>query len=285
MRFRIIELFAVTAISAFALAMLNWSTPRSESLFTNFTYMLILMSVAMAIGREKGDRAFWVAFLVTSVLYSAFSLQPDASGYSPRLVGKGLPTRIANYGYELWHLENENLPFPSNQGGIISFSHGSGQEVVDEEYDENVDYFGDEDDNPFSGGETIISDPMGDIENVNDGNVVEALEETTASTPGSGGLGVNVDDAFDKPPLADFDPLIDLIRETIDEDQWVETGGNGQIQAFVSKIICTTSTSQSNKILHFVAICHSLWALFFGWIVGHASRFVFEWTRREVVET
>lgn len=79
----------------------------------------------------------------------------------------------------------------------------------------------------------------------------------------------------------DFEPLIDLIRDTIDPDAWVETGGEGTILPFATNITCIIAGPAGDE-LSFMAIGHSLWALLLGLIGGHASQFVYESSRKNL---
>ena len=139
MKFRITELMVVTAIAALTFSALCRADHFARILFTNFTFVVFLMAIAMAIGRKDGAKAFWIGFLVAGVLYFGFSFLPDEDGNSPRQFGPEATTTFANYAHP-WFKPVSEDPLGSDSMSFDEVDDPFADEVFEDEYeDEWVD--------------------------------------------------------------------------------------------------------------------------------------------------
>ena len=170
MRTRIIELIIVLTVAVGAFACLQQSTWLAETLFINFTFGTILLSLTLAIGMRGAGRVFWIGFLSTSVLYLVFAAVPDENDRSPRLVGPEFTTSISNWALkrvfpELWNEVQEVWGIPV-VGGLFSVSDTLVAEQFLPIQDSPEDLNG-EQVNPFDSGEDEnLSEVVGSWEDI-----------------------------------------------------------------------------------------------------------------------
>ena len=245
MKFKLFEMLVVVSVTAFAIASLVQGNRPAELLFTNFTYLAILAALPSAVGRSGGSRAFWLGFLLTGILYLSFSTTPDQNGNSPRTDGLEFTSQLSIYFFD---------------------------KLKQWHFEEE-----DEDQNPFAN-----PNPFADANwQEQDGKLIDASSSSNADDQIAED-GANPIAAFGSGE--DFDSLLELVRETIDDDCWtVEEQDGGTIKPYASSSSsgCFITPTDQLDFISFMAISHCVWALLLAWIVGHVSRFVFELSNKE----
>ena len=267
MRFRILELLIVVSIICFSIASIRQSTDWFETMFYSFTISMILLAVAMSIARTGQRRCFWMAFAANAFLYLLLAHIPHldenedsfACEYDlPRLRydGPEITTQLLRYAYEKSHdcdLENVISPVRNGGGGVFSLQDARPWRQ------DGDDPFGESDQAESSGG-------------------------------GFGGGrfgGQNSDDPFggnnnSVVTVSDFEPLMELIKSTIDPEDWVD--GDGIALSFPANAggIVSVRRQIEDDFAQFMRIGHCSWALLIGWVSGHFCMFIASRNRQVV---
>ena len=120
MRFRLLELFVVVGVIAFATVSLKRADPLFETLFFSFTLLVILVAFLLSIGRREAARAFWGAFAVTSGVYLVLAHVPDSDDLIPRHNGPEITTQVLRLAYDWLRSDTFSTNFSLEAGGFFS---------------------------------------------------------------------------------------------------------------------------------------------------------------------
>jgi len=240
-RFRIIELILFVSATALTITCLIKPDELHETIYFSFVLIAIVLSIAMAIGRAKAQRSFWIGFSVVSIGYLSLAHVPDAAEYSPRQSGPEFTTQLLEWAF---------------------------YEAVDVQFDDPFSFFSPHQQDPFADGdEGGVDDPFADDVS---GGLEGGLEGPGTNDPPT---RISFDDPFRDDADSDLQsPLPDDDKEEHEEEGWIDTGmGLGTIQAFSATTICVAGSDAGS----FFRIGHSAWALLLGWFAGHLAQFIF----------
>ena len=120
MRFRLLELFVVVGVIAFATVSLKRADPLFETLFFSFTLLAILVAFLLSIACRDAARAFWMAFAGTSSLYLALAHVPDSDELVPRHNGPEVTTQLLRVVYDWLRSGTFETNFSYEAGGFFS---------------------------------------------------------------------------------------------------------------------------------------------------------------------
>ncbi len=120
MRFRLLELFVVVGVIAFATVSLKRADPLFETIFFSFTLLVILVAFLLSIGRREAARAFWAAFAVTSGVYLVLAHVPDSDDLIPRHNGPEITTQVLRLAYDWLRSDTFSTIFSFEAGGFFS---------------------------------------------------------------------------------------------------------------------------------------------------------------------
>lgn len=275
MKFNVASLLAVTACSAVLVATLLNPCVYSEILFSICFGSAILFAALKCWNSPPPTRTHWIVFLVVTMVYYGFTWTPDSNRNCPRTHGAEPTTRLTRWAFSC--LLDAELIQPkviarqkSNRPGkrqdstkadsdSVSLLYGNGQRI------ENTD------DDPFSDG---LQPPVA-FRWQDPGNTPKEINIESKFESNNGGATAgfgNQENGFasSESPLRedfdaqeDFDSLIQLIQQTTDESDWVET--NTAILPFPITIQCLIpSDPMDEQRTSFIRIGHQFWALLLG---------------------
>ena len=115
MRFRLLELFAVVFVCAFACAALVRPSPLLASIFFSFTLCVLLVAILCAVARRGETRLFWIGFAIGGCVYLWLAREPidEPFGADPPLV----TTRLLNWSFDRIH---PGISRSQSGGGMMS---------------------------------------------------------------------------------------------------------------------------------------------------------------------
>ena len=264
MRFRIGELLIVVAVVCFSVASIRQSSDWFLTMFFSFTIVVILFSMAMAIGRTGQRRCFWSAFAISSFAYLLLAHVPhvphdeDSFAYEydlPRFRydGPEVTTQLLRYAYEQSHECELSLDSSGRgSGGVFSLPD---QPQFETQQDE---------DDPIGSGGGFGGQSSG-------GGGFGGQ-----SSGGGGGFGGQFAREIKE---SDFDALIELVKKSVPADDWADwadtTDSNKVFPSNAGGIRPVyRGPDIEDDFAQFMLIGHCSWALLIGWISGHFCSFV-----------
>ena len=175
---------------------------------------------------------------------------------------------------ERGELLNRTDSSQSQNQDVNPFGDDSSDEEIDSSENDSLQSQ-DQDDDPVGGED----DPSDEVINPSDDE--SSKGENQRSQGGFGGNfggGVEFGGGQSNATSVDFQPLIELINNTIDSDTWGDNGQGGVVGPYPpswSGTVCVISNDLGNDVdddfAGFMRTGHCSWALLFGWCAGHLA--------------
>jgi hypothetical protein len=260
MRFCIDELILLISAMALTIGCLREPDEFHESIYFSFVLIAILVSIAMAVGRAKAQRSFWVAFSVVSIGYLSFAHLPDADELSPRQDGPEFTTQLLGWAYYEGLGDSLDDPFKVQ----TSVQVDPFTDAIDDDH---------ADESPFTAdGPTSVDPVANDSLERNNLVVNDPLSQDSIACD-----ECEIDGYPAGEQIETDDCLISAIKSLLSQDVWVDTGGLGTIKPYPANIGCFVGSDAGS----FFRIGHSAWAIFLGWIAGHFAKFTYRKSHSE----
>ena len=114
-RFSIRQLLIWTAFIGFACVSLRSASEAWVAIAFAVVFMALGVTPMLVILRSGADRAYWMGFAVLGSLYLgllmySFALEPNAVNSNPLSADNLATARLARYGYDRIHGQNQQLP-------------------------------------------------------------------------------------------------------------------------------------------------------------------------------